>query len=53
METSGIYGMCRMLGHEALTVCLVVANRATGQFLNRYESEMRDLLQRVMQRLIN
>ncbi len=53
METSGIYGMCRMLGHEALTVCLVVANRATGQFLNRYESEMRDLLQRVMLRLIN
>lgn len=53
METSGIYGMCRMLGHEALTVCMVVANRATGQFLNHYETEMRDLLQRVMLRLIN
>lgn len=53
METSGIYGMCQMLGHEALTVCMVVANRATGQFLNHYETEMRDLLQRVMLRLIN
>ena len=35
METSGIYGMARMLGHEALTVCLVIANRATGQFFNQ------------------
>ena len=51
METSGIYGMCRMLGHEALTVCLVVANRASGQFLNHYERQMQELIEKVMWKL--
>lgn len=51
METSGIYGMCRMLGHEALTVCLVIANRASGQFLNHYESQMMELIEQVLWKL--
>ena len=30
METSAIYGFSRLLGHEALTVCLIIANRPKG-----------------------
>ena len=32
METSGIYGMSRVLGHECLSVSAIVANRVTHQF---------------------
>lgn len=51
METSGIYGMARMCGHQALTVCLIIANRADGTFLNDYHDQMKDTLVTVMERL--
>lgn len=51
METSAIYGMAKMLGHNALTVCLIIANRADGTFLNEYHQQMRDLIATVLDRL--
>ncbi len=51
METSAIYGLGRLMGHEALTVCLVIANRADGTFLNDYHDAMRSTIATVMQRL--
>lgn len=51
METSGIYGMSQMFGHEALTVCIVIANRVTGQFINDYTEIMRQTLDCILQRL--
>ena len=53
METSAIYGFSHLLGHEALTVCLIIANRATGRFLNDYHVQMRELAGRVVERLIS
>ncbi|PHR92247.1 MAG: phosphorylase [Leeuwenhoekiella sp.] len=32
METSGIYGLSKLLGHKALSVNAILANRATGKF---------------------
>ena len=32
METSGIYGMSKMLGHKAISLNAILANRVTGQF---------------------
>ena len=32
METSGIYGLCKLLGHRALSINAILANRATGVF---------------------
>lgn len=51
METSAIYGFSHMLGHEALTVCLIIANRPNGTFLNDYHPQMRQLLGTVVERL--
>lgn len=51
METSAIYGFSRLLGHEALTVCLIIANRPKGTFLNDYHKEMRELVGTVVERL--
>ena len=51
METSAIYGFSRLLGHEALTICLIIANRPKGTFLNDYHKEMRELVGTVVERL--
>lgn len=32
METSAIYGLSAMMGHEGLSINCIVANRATGEF---------------------
>jgi len=32
METSGIYGLTTLLGHQALSINAILANRATGVF---------------------
>lgn len=51
METSAIYGFSHLLGHEALTACLVIANRIQGTFLNDYHDAMRSLLATVVEGL--
>ncbi|HET8753038.1 MAG TPA: nucleoside phosphorylase [Salinimicrobium sp.] len=32
METAGIYGLAKLLGHRAVSLNAIVANRATGEF---------------------
>jgi len=48
METSAIYGLSRLLGHNALTMCLIIANRATGTFLNNYKPNMNELIEKTL-----
>lgn len=39
METAGIYGLAKLLGHRALSLNAIVANRATGAFsANPYQT---------------
>lgn len=51
METSAIYGLSRIMGHNALTVCLIIANRADGTFLNEYHAKMHDTIVAIMDSL--
>ena len=53
METSAIFGFSHLMGHEALTVCLIIANRPKGTFLNDYHPQMRQLVGTVVERLAN
>jgi len=48
MESSAIYGLSKMLGHKALTVCLIIANRITGEANEAYHSEMKKLIVKVL-----
>jgi len=32
METSAIYGLCKLLGHHAVSLNTIIANRANGTF---------------------
>ena len=51
MESSAIYGLSKLLGHKALTICLVIGNRVTGEFINDYKPLMKDLARKVVTRL--
>ena len=52
METSCLYALSNALGHEAVTVCLALANRYNGKFLTDYSQGMKNLIQTVLDRLI-
>jgi uridine phosphorylase len=47
MESSAIYGLSALLGHKALTICLVIGNRVTGEFVQDYKPLMSDLAMKV------
>jgi len=51
MESSAIYGLSKLLNHRALTICLVIANRVTGEFLSDYKPAMKTLAQHVLDAL--
>ena len=48
MESSAIYGLAGMLGHRAVTICSVIGNRVTGEFVSDYKPLMKDLALRVL-----
>ncbi len=51
MESSAIYGLSKMLGHQALTVCLIIANRVTNEANPDYHPEMEKLILKVLGQL--
>ncbi len=51
METSALYFLSSMLGHNALTVCNIIANRITGMFDPDYKTSMKTLIKRVLDRI--
>ena len=53
MESSAIYGLSRMLGHNALTVCLIIANRVLLTANENYYNQMEKLILKVLDKLTN
>lgn len=51
METSGIYGLSQLMGHRALSVNVIVANRAKGTFSNHYAQTMSKTIEMVLEHL--
>lgn len=51
METSALFGLSKALGHQALTICVAVANRATKEFSKDYHPAMNTLTDLVLDRL--
>lgn len=51
METSALYGLSRLLGHEACTICVIVANRLANQFSKDYHPAMERLIKLTLNRL--
>jgi len=51
MESSAVAGLGALLGHKAMTVCLVIANRLSTQVNVDYKSAMKALVTTVLDRL--
>ncbi len=51
MESSALYGLSMLLGHDALTICLVIANRVTEKFSSDYHPFMERLIKNTLDRL--
>lgn len=51
METSALYGLSKMLGHKALTACVIIANRTTTSFSKNYNPAMKKLINHVLNNL--
>lgn len=51
METSALYGLGKMLGHNSCTVCSIVANRITKEFSKDYKKSIDSLIIKVLERL--
>jgi uridine phosphorylase len=51
METSALYALSAMLGHQAMTVCDIIANRITGDFSPDYKASMGKLIQLMLDRI--
>ena len=53
METAGIYGIAKLLGHRALSMNAIIANRATGMFSKNPKAVVNDLIVYTLNKLIN
>jgi uridine phosphorylase len=51
METSALYALGTILGHNTLTVCDIIANRVSKQYSKDYKKSVEQLIQLVLERL--
>lgn len=51
METSALYGLSALLGHKAITICAIIANRYRREFSERPDLLIKELIDQVLERL--
>jgi uridine phosphorylase len=51
METSALYGLGSLLGHNCLTVCVIIANRIRKEFTKDYSKSVDLLIKDCLERL--
>ena len=51
MESSAVAGLSRLMGHHAVTVCMVIANRLAKQANRGYKGTMEKLVETVLNRI--
>lgn len=51
METSGIYGLSKLLGHRAVSMNCILANRATGTFSENPDKSVKQLIKYTLKQL--
>ena len=49
MESAGLYAIAGLLGHQALTCCVLLANRATQEFSETPDQAVEGLIQKAIQ----
>ncbi len=52
MESSALYALSSLLGHEAITMCIAIANRITKAFVEDYKPFVDHLITMVLDKLV-
>lgn len=52
METAGIYGLSKLLGHKAISMNAILANRITGEFSKKPNEVVNHLIEYTLNKLI-
>jgi len=53
METSAIYGLSKLLGHHAVSMNAIIANRANGTFSKDYKKVVENLIEYTLNKLVD
>lgn len=53
METAGIYGLAKLLGHKAVSMNAILANRATGDFSANPDKIVNDLIVYCLDKIVD
>lgn len=51
MESAPLAGLSRLMGHKAMTVCSIIANRLAGESDSNYKGSIEDLIKTVLDRI--
>ena len=51
METAALYGLGKLLGHQCLTICAILANRIQQQYSKNYKKTISEMIPFVLERL--
>lgn len=51
MESSAIFGLSKLLGHKAVTICVIIANRRTKEYSKDYKPLIKELIKMVLERI--
>jgi len=51
MESSALYALSALLGHEAITICVAIANRISMEFLEDYHGAVDGLIKAILEKL--
>ncbi len=51
MESSAIFGLSKLMGHNAITICAIIANRPKGEYSKDYKPVIKELIETVLSRL--
>ncbi|HRG57598.1 MAG TPA: nucleoside phosphorylase [Bacteroidia bacterium] len=51
METSALFGLSKLLGHEAITACAIIANRIRKEYSKDYKVTVDKLVKIILKRL--
>ena len=51
MESSAIFGLSNLLGHNAVTLCAIIANRPKGEYSKDYKPIVKKLIETVLKKL--
>lgn len=51
METSALYGLTKSLGHQAMTVCAIIANRERKEYSKDYKISVNKLIDNLLENI--